>query len=408
MRLSLFPFLWAANLAVISTVMAAPPHIERLDVVTTGTATGSGGNAWGGHQTRIVRTAAGVFTAFTVPGIDPLHHLWQLARRTQTGWEVISSGPSGREPVNLLTDPQGRLYITAWPGGSPRIWTSRQENGHLLFDEMSVPGNWDLSDWPYASAGASLLGDFCILQSGGDKPGLFNWAYRNHQDGRWSFHQTHFDVRYCYTYALPGKQGDLSLVSTRDVLWTLLGYKQPPNTFGYVFNAVKYWHTHNALAEPLKELLIAEAPPTPQYPDATCDGQLDAYTDTRNRTHILYIYRGSASGGRTIVHHAIVQDGHVIKDVELPVSGGNFWRIIQDTQSRFYLIGSNGLVFPATSEDGSVLGEPVALDLKGHPVEYSGIAITAPRCGVPLADYVDAVYPSGHEKEWVYFRLALR
>jgi hypothetical protein len=65
----------------------------NLEIVTDGAATGDGGNSWGGHQTRIVRTQDGVFTAFTVPGNGYTSREWRLAWRKEDGaWSVIAQG----------------------------------------------------------------------------------------------------------------------------------------------------------------------------------------------------------------------------------------------------------------------------------------------------------------------------
>ncbi|MBN1558627.1 hypothetical protein JW998_00140, partial [candidate division KSB1 bacterium] len=44
------------------------PISVNFEVVCDSAAVGDGGNAWGGHQCRIVRTRYGVFTAFTTEG----------------------------------------------------------------------------------------------------------------------------------------------------------------------------------------------------------------------------------------------------------------------------------------------------------------------------------------------------
>ncbi len=105
--------------APTTTPSPTPPPIalERLELVTADAATGNGGNAWGGHQTRIVRPRMGVFTAYTVSGPDEFRREWRLAQRTDQGWRIIAQGPSGTAPVNLLQGPDGRLYIVAWPDG---------------------------------------------------------------------------------------------------------------------------------------------------------------------------------------------------------------------------------------------------------------------------------------------------
>ena len=84
------------------------PTVQQtnVEIVTADAATGDGGNAWGGHQTRIVHTQDGIFTAYTVAGGGYLNREWHLAERQNDGtWNVIAQGESGREPVNLLASP---------------------------------------------------------------------------------------------------------------------------------------------------------------------------------------------------------------------------------------------------------------------------------------------------------------
>jgi hypothetical protein len=47
------------------------PIVERVELVTDQALVGDGGNSWGGHQTRIVRTKDGIFLAYTVGQSDP-------------------------------------------------------------------------------------------------------------------------------------------------------------------------------------------------------------------------------------------------------------------------------------------------------------------------------------------------
>ena len=47
------------------------PVIDRFDVVTDQAAPGDGGNAWGGHPCRIVRTRFGVSTAYMAEVVYP-------------------------------------------------------------------------------------------------------------------------------------------------------------------------------------------------------------------------------------------------------------------------------------------------------------------------------------------------
>lgn len=377
-------------------------RVVDLEIVTAKAATGDGGNAWGGHQCRIVRTADGVFTAYTVPGEDPLQREWRLAWRQASGWQVVTEGLAGREPVNLVAGPDGTLHLIAWPGGQAMMWSGKPANGTLQLQRELVFG-LAAGNWPYASAGIDSDGNLVILSSMGEKPGFFFWIHRDSQDGTWTRQITPLPHRHCYTYVFPQGRG-ATLVSTRDVPWSALGYTQPPDTFGYVFNAFRLWHTAD-IDEPLQEIALVEEPPTERFPDVRCNAQTDAYLDSHGRVHILYTLRGASTNGQWQIRHLIVgPDGEQIHDGELPSAAGPYCRIWQDSQGRFFLLGSAGLLYPI-GEDGITLGTPQRLDLGGHQVEYSGYSIAVPRTGTPLGSELDVVFPSDGGAKWVYFRL---
>jgi hypothetical protein len=170
-----------------------------VEVVTAAASTGDGGQAWGGHQTRIVRTVDGVFTAYTANGAGPLAREWRLVQRTdERRWDVIARGTAGKDPVNLLAAPSGTLYVIGWPDG---------------------------------------VGS---------------------------------------TYVFPDPLGQLSLVATRDVRWSALGYQQPPGSFDYVFNAFRYWRSRDVTSKPVEPFTFVEEPPTRDDPEPYLNAQMDA------------------------------------------------------------------------------------------------------------------------------------
>ena len=140
--------LFAIGLALASL------HQTPVEVVAANTSTGDGGQAWGGHQTRIVRTADGVFTAYTVDGDGPLARHWYLAQRQPDGtWPVIASGGAGKDPVNLLASPSGTLYVIGWPDGVGTIWAGKPSGAGALTMTRDVIPQVVRDHWPYASAG---------------------------------------------------------------------------------------------------------------------------------------------------------------------------------------------------------------------------------------------------------------
>ena len=382
-------------------------HQSDVEVVTNAAVTGDGGNNWGGHQSRIVHTQDGIFTAYTVDTGNPLNRNWKLAQRNNDGtWVVIAEGVSGREPVNLLASPDGTLHVIGWPNGQATMWSGKPENGTLLLEPETIP-NVATGDWPYSSAGTDANGDLCAISSeGGWEPiGWFKWACYIPEKGKWITQSNKFDARFAYTYVFPKSDGQLSLVSTRDVEWGVLGYKQPENTFDYVFNAFGYWRTNDIASTPIEILSFAEEVPTEKYPNVFLNAQLDAYLDTNDRMHILYTQMGSSTAGEWTVRHRIVSsDGITLNDEELPQEAGSYVRIFQNKREDFYLLGSSGLLYPMDAE-GIKLEDPIMLDFGRYQVAYSGFGLSVPRTGTPLSDVMDVVFPSSNGAAWVYFQL---
>jgi hypothetical protein len=408
------------------------PVVERVEVVADQALVGDGGNNWGGHQTRIVRTADGVFLAYTTGQSDPpgpwraysgTPRSWKLAMRTDAGWKILAEDQSGREPVNLMAAPDGTLHIIAWPGGMPHLWSGKPVDGKVAMKGGPIPGPWAKSDWPYGAAGISPKGDLALVQSTIDMvPSRFIWGHRPAGEDRWQTGTIPVKQRHCYTYVLPGGDGRLAFTSTRDVLAKDMGYDKSAtgHILGYVFNRVGLWATDDVANKPTTELQIDESVPTKEFPEvAACGTCVDSYIDTKGRMHALYYFLGADTKGKQRLRHAVIENGKILKTVQLPeeLSGcfagpadkdkPTFCRLVQDSTGKFYLLGSTAIV-PADAEDGTTLGQPVPLDLKGHQVEYSGIAVAAPRGGTPPADFVDGVFPTDGGRKVVYCRIRLR
>jgi hypothetical protein len=411
---SIFPT--ATSVAATATQSPIPPtatvkpllHQTNIEVVTDNAATGDGGNSWGGHQTRIVHTQDGVFTAYTVEGNGYFHREWRLAWRQDNGsWPVVASGDAGREPVNLLTSPDGTLNIIGWPNGLATIWSGKPENGTLVMTASKIPNELN-GNWPYNSAGIDANGNLCVLSSeGGEQPGgRFYLACYLPSERRWVTRTSSLDYRFCYTYVFPGTGGQLSLVSTRDVRWEALGYTKPAGEFDYVFNAFGFWRTDDFAGTPLERVYFLEEKPSLQYPAAILNAQQDAYLDFKGQMHILYHVQGESTRGAWISRQAILSmDGILLNDIPLPTDAGDFSRIFQDQQGRFYLLGSSGKLYPMGSDGILPIGKPIILNLDGYPVEYSGFGISVPRTGTPPSHVMDVVFPSDNGTKWLYFQI---
>lgn len=365
------------------------------------------GNNWGGHQTRIVRTDNGVFTAYMIAGSGDFAREWQLARRQEDGsWLVIAQEDGGKDPVLLLASPDGTLHIIGWPGEVGTMWSGKPEGNQITMTRETIP-NMLHSNWPRSSAGINAAGDLCILTAEGPKPGIYHWSCDLLEQGSWISRTTTTDYAFFYEYVFPDPRGGFSVVATRDVLWSVLGYAQPPDTSDYVYNAIGYWRTDDIINKPLVRVYLQEEIPTKEFPFVHLNAQQDAYIDTSGNMHIIYKIQGESTQGAYLTRHVVLSpEGAILKDVPLPFDIGGWARIFQDMKGKFYILGSYGDLYPAGT-DGLILGTPYEIDLKSYPVEYPGIMISAPRSGTPISNVLDLVYSSENGTKWIYFQITL-
>src|SRR4030042_1310332 len=66
------------------------------------------------------------------------------------------------------------------------------------------------------------------------------------------------------------------------------------------------------------------------------------------------------------------QSKYSLFNEKLPKEAGQYCRIFQDSQERFYLLGSSGLLYPMDQERQS-LGDPMKLDFQGHELLHSEV-----------------------------------
>ncbi len=404
------PTIVASSTSLPSSTPTAQPTVRqtKIEVVTDNAVTGNGGNAWGGHQTRIVHTQDGIFTAYTVAGDGQFSRDWRLAERQSDGtWSVIASGKAGQQPVNLLASPDGTLHVIGWPSGTATMWSGKPNSGTISMTAERIP-HLTAGNYPYSSSSADANGDLCVVSSDGfGAPGILDFACYVPQKGAWVTQTKKLDYRYNYSYVFPEPNGQLSVVATRDVLWSALGYKQPPGTFDYVFNAFRYWRTEDISNKPLEQVYFLEEKPTTQYPNVILNAQEDAYLDTKGNMHVIYHIEGASTGDDFLSRQVIISpEGKVLFDVPLPKAAGDYSRIFQDQRGQFYLLGSAGFLY-LMDQDGVHASNPFRLDLGGYNVEYSGFGLSVPRTGSPLSNIIDVVFPSSNGSAWLYFQLDL-
>ncbi len=329
-------------------------------------------------------------------------------------WQEIKTGNAGVEPINILRGPHDEIHLFAWPGNQGKLQHLVSRDAGKSFQSAWIPGSWaGPPEQGYSGSGINGNGDIVFFQTGAEKPGVFNWTYYNAAKQTWTFHSNVFDYRYTYAFVMPDENKDLTIVAMRDVTRTELGYPAAPSgDFNYIYNAIKYFHISNVdnPNSTFTQTIVKEIQPKNNQ-DSAITYLTDSYIDTQGRTHILYndLYDGP--------HHAIVENGHVIKDVKQNITAGNKMRIIQDTKGHFYIVSidNHGAlnIYPGSARDtdGTQLDPVVKLNIP----QYSGCTdydfchsptFTAPRNGHALADYIDGVY--GNHQNEIYFRVRLR
>jgi hypothetical protein len=402
-RWSLFLYVLVTG-PVLAQVRSIVIHPE---VITTNAVTGDGGNAWGGHQCRVVRTGKGVFTAYTVGGSDYLQRTFHLVKRTEEGWKELTAEKAGREPVNLMASPDGALHIIAYPEYTGTHFYGIPEEDTIHLNSRIIPALYH-GHHPYNSAGIDSHGNICALSTSGgevNQKGAYLWAFYHADSDEWQGRRSFFDYRYCYAYVFPHPDRSVTLEATRDVVWEAMNYRQPPGKFRYMFNGIGVWKAR-PFDGPLVRTSLLEEFPTEQTPYVLCAGMNDAYMDTEQRLHVLSRRQSERTGGTEIRFHSIFdQEGMLLADMQMDPDYGMFCRIFQDKRQRYFLLGSTGLLslLDAASWEAR---ESVIIDLKDNPVLYSGFGLAVPRTGSKLSDTMDVVYPSGEYGErWMYFQL---
>lgn len=398
----------------IEPTPAGKPTLQRLEMVTDqafGTNNDYVPNGWGVHKSRIIRLSNGdIFTVYISEGKDEHNRVWHLMRRTPGGnWEEMGFGNAGAEPINILRGPHDEIHLFTWPGTNGQAVHLVSMDEGKTFTSETLPGQWYV-DQGYSGCTINDNGDIIFFETAQDRPGYFLWDYYNASTKQWHFHSVQMDYRYTYAFFFLNDNNSLSIAAMRDTLRHELGYPDSSD-FNYIFNEIRYFHIDDVNNPTMTSTLVTQVQPRNDT-DYDVTYITDSYIDTVGRTHILYnnLYDGA--------HHAIMQNGRLIKDVKLNISSSTKMRIVQDTEGHFYIIslddsGNSINVYPGTAEDtdGTRLAPAVRLDISKYPgcSDYDFCQLptfTVPRGGNVLSNYLDGTY--GNYNKEIYFRISLR
>ena len=409
---------------------AIDPRITRMETLATdaqasGSPSGSPGNGWGGHQSRIVRLSTGqLYAAYmhSPSGIsDPSDAEWVLMGRGPAegaSWTEVGRERAGREPMHLLVGPDDVAHLLSWPG-QPHHW--RVQDGAIQ-PGTAIPGGWETltgSSTPYSGASIATDGRICFAAARGNVgPGTYTsnsaWdiACRS-ASGTWTPLQTlAIGERYCYPYLHVAGASAVDLLGTRDIRWEVAGYDAPPGGSTYVFDAVDVWRFASATDGSPDRSMLGEAVREDPVDNSPRYWQSDSLVDSRGQLHVLVSSRRTT--GAYQLRHILVRPGGAV--VEEPIDIGSYTdgnvRLIEDPWGRFFVLffqRDDQYVFSTTDADGMVLGPRIELtSALTDGTSASGAAyITSPRGGTTTSGTVDLIYGVGSGTTVRYARLEL-
>jgi hypothetical protein len=431
------------------------PKIMMQSLVTSSADGNSsdGGNGWGPHKLRIVRSSNGKLFSVYPSGPDTVNKTYSLMESTNGGssWSRINDGltingsvdDGGRETPLLLISPSDVVYLIGWAGGVPTL-VNEGVNGAGPYSATPIPGSWQAGDnWPYAGAAIDSSGNLYVQENTASSTGgtsedsgyLANLAWTTGGTGNFTWHFARLpavpgaDYRSAYSFELPDNKGGLDVVATNDVSCANTSFTgntsisnpayttQSTSSYGFIQDRVYDWHTANLNASGGPAWTIARVSQNTRATggsDCASSGIVqndyaqDAYRDTYGNVHVMYAFKPGYVG-----HHAVLGDSggtwKTLKDVTLP-SGycANEARVTQDSTGRFYVIshcGNNSLyVWPADTIDGTTVGSLSTLTLTNAITGWDYFA--APSGGTPTnRNYLDMVDPTNSATGLAYARI---
>lgn len=422
-----------AALRMVARRSFSAPSVLLTEQVTAGALTSATepGNQWGGHQNRMVRTAAGVFCVYEISD-GAGGKTWRLAWRWNGTWTTVATGANGvlshGVPKLLADQATGRIYVVAWTSQRPRVfhgipnvsngtWTPTEDNTATL-------ATYALGS-EYLGAGITKAGDIVCQQGyGADGATETMDIWRRTSGGTWSRHNVASPVagRYHYAHVLPDLTGNgCWIVATRSDNWAALGYVQPSSTtFPYVYDEVRAFRTADITAgTPSWSSVILRSQPQVTLSSAGEDPQALATSsgsivDRDGRLHTLIQYTSNQNTVAKKVRHVVTSPALSILD-QSDVTGLDigYCRFLQNSAGSLFLLGqpyntSTSTLWPIPNRALSTLGTAWTGINLGATVGDSGIHEAARHCGSQAGDRTDIGFNvQGNEALYRYALLQL-
>ncbi|OHB59484.1 MAG: hypothetical protein A2Y12_10020 [Planctomycetes bacterium GWF2_42_9] len=376
----------------------ATPYVDYTELVDVPVCIGSAGNSWGEHTAKITRNADGVYVAYSVDSGG--QKLWRLRKRIgANNWQQVGEGPLGVLPPNLIwSQTGGYLWLIAWPNNVPHCWLF---NGNGTYQtQFDVPGNWYPDSMNYCAMGVSPYGDVFISQSRYEDATI-RWETYRQSIPEWFSWTTNTGLRHAYLFAFPIDLYNTEWIANRDVLWTDLGYNQPPGYTTWCYNSIGYWKNGYNYVN------LKQAVQRPGTSDYVYCYAIDAYRDTAGRIHILYKYTDWQTP--LTMRQMVVQNGTILADVDMPAGLYAYnARIFQNSSGQFYVLTTSsnqwGALYKANNSMGTTFNSPTYLAY-GNTATPFAIYLARPRAGTPITNYIDGMMTTNPEGTLLHFRI---
>ena len=412
--------------------------------------------AWGGHQSRIVRTKYGVYIATLIAG-PPKTRKFGLYRVDGSAPILISEEWITGVAVTLVADRDGNLYVICLdtprnedddPDSIPEYITYgiptafKYTGGRGPAMKIHYQGSaFELGMVNYEGAGIDCNGNilFAISHVDNDTPyaSKIIWLTLDVKKNAWGeASSAKVKNSELYIFVLPKPDGSASLVTNVCAAFEQLGHNRPPGyTRPHLWFGITLWDIPDTGSNTIKEVWRYQTDPTDEqavpYVSNNNYYSGDAYIDTKGYAHIL-LAADSELGLDSYPAQTryVIFDNNNMKILDRKLFDGICaCRFAETPAGSMYIIkmglGTSKLeVFRVNAEHTDVVsGLPVfaqnITDSGGKPclAAFSGLCVTTVRGGSCLENFVDIALPrkeeytevdTGGTIDWIIFRLILK
>lgn len=332
--------------------------------ISTNSATQAAGNGiHSGHQTRIVYTEHGIYSAYvtntqnkTVNGRTAKTNTFTIFKIQNGQSTALYSDdfPADSSSVNIMQDTQtGDVYVAAIPTNK---YVQPQEPAWLAMyrvdaetDEITkvfTTLDFEVPSQPVHGYGYSQpIMDVAnrkiyALYSGGDGSqkadaekdvgdwGYFAWAIYDMESGQWedTMRTIRTNYRFCYHYAYADGNGGISFITQRDVTKESVGHSEISHA-KYVWDELDLFVIPNMYEEEYEQYVLLEADYSQigenKYPESL---HYEYYKDDDGLMHVLYMQRyyrlPSGMVTERTLYHAVYDGTELIYHEKFELQGG--------------------------------------------------------------------------------------